>query len=135
MHIVDMVYFWARTMPLRPAVIQPEGILTYRALAQGIESAAEHFARSIPDRAKPVTVSLPSAPKMLIASLGLFRAGFDIIVAGQNELAHIPFANSNTLVYERGKTNSAERTNIVFDEFLARYRRRRTAAKPAVEPA
>jgi acyl-coenzyme A synthetase/AMP-(fatty) acid ligase len=116
MHIVDMVYFWARTMPLRPAVIQPEGILTYRALAQGIESAAEHFARSIPDRAKPVTVSLPSAPKMLIASLGLFRAGFDIIVAGQNELAHIPFADSNTLVYERGKSNSAERTNIVFDE-------------------
>jgi long-chain acyl-CoA synthetase len=116
MHIVDMVYFWARTMPLRPAVIQPEGILTYRALAQGIESAAEHFARSIPDRTKPVTVSLPSAPKMLIASLGLFRAGFDIIVAGQNEIAHIPLADSNTLVYERGKTNSAERTNIVFEE-------------------
>ncbi len=116
MHIVDMVYFWARTMPLRPAVIQPEGILTYQALAQGIESAAEHFARSIPDRAKPVTVSLLSAPKMLIASLGLFRAGFDIIVAGQNEIAHIPLADSNTLVYERGKTNSAERTNIVFEE-------------------
>jgi acyl-coenzyme A synthetase/AMP-(fatty) acid ligase len=115
-NIVDMAYFWARTMPLRPAIIQPEGILTYRALAQGIESAAEHFARSIPDRSKPVTVSLPSAPKMLIASLGLLRAGFNIIVSGQNELDHIPPADSNFLVYERGEKNLADRTNVVFDE-------------------
>ena len=105
-----MVYFWARTMPRHPAVIQPEGILTYRALAQGIESAAEHFARSIADKSKPVTVSLPSAPKMLIASLGLLRAGFNIIVAGKNELPHIPPGDSNTLVYERGET-TLERAN------------------------
>lgn len=111
-----MVYFWARTMPLRPAVIVPEGILTYRALAQGIESAAEHFARSVPDRSKPVTVSVSSAPKMLVASLGLLRAGFDIIVAGQNELIHIPPSDSNTLVYERGGTTLGDRTNVIFEE-------------------
>ena len=104
MHIVDMVYFWARTMPQRPAVIQPDGILTYRALAEGIESAAEHFARNIPDRSKPVTVSLEAPPKMLIASLGLLRAGFNIIVAGKNDLAHIPPGDSDTLVCERGET-------------------------------
>ena len=86
MHIVDMVYFWARTMPQHPAVIQPDGIVTYRALAQGIERAAEHFAGNIPDKSKPVTVSLPSAAKMLIASLGLLRAAFSIIVAGKKEL-------------------------------------------------
>lgn len=111
-----MVYFWARTMPLRPAVIVPQGVLTYRALAQGIESAAEHFARSIPDRSKPVTVALASAPKMLVASLGLLRAGFDIIVSGQSDLAHIAPADSNILVSERGGTNPADRTTIVFDE-------------------
>src|SRR5262249_11704896 len=116
MHLVDMVYFWARTMPLHPAVIQPEGIVTYRALAQGIESAAEHFARNIADRSKPVTVSMPSQAKILTASLGLLHAGCSIIVASPLELAHIPSSDSNTLVYERDRTPLGDRTNIVFDE-------------------
>jgi acyl-coenzyme A synthetase/AMP-(fatty) acid ligase len=116
MHVVDMVYFWARTMPHHLAVIQPEGVITYRALAQGIESAAEHFARCIPDKSKPVTVSLQSPPKMLIASLGLLRAGFSIIVANRPDLAHIPPNDSNTFVYERGETALSDRTNIIFEE-------------------
>jgi len=116
MHIADMVYFWARTMPQHPAVIQPEGVVTYQALAQGIERAAEHFARNIADRSKPVTVSLPSAPKMLIASLGLVRAGYSIIVASPANLAHVLAAESNTLVYEREGTSLGDRTNILFDE-------------------
>ena len=53
---------------------------------------------------------------MLIASLGLLRAGFNIIVAGKNELPHIPPGDSNTLVHERGETTWSERTNIVFEE-------------------
>lgn len=116
MHIVDMIYFWARTMPRRPATIQPEGIVTYAALAQGAESAAEYFARNVVDRAKPVTVSLPSPPKMLIASLGLLRAGYSIIVANPPDLIHVPPSDSGTLIYERGGATLGERTNIVFDE-------------------
>ena len=58
MHIVDMVYFWARTTPQRPATIQMDGIVTYHALAQGIESAAEYFAHNIPDKSKPVAISV-----------------------------------------------------------------------------
>jgi acyl-coenzyme A synthetase/AMP-(fatty) acid ligase len=116
MHIVDMVYFWARTMPQRVAVINPDGVVTYRALAQGIERAAEYFAGTITDKSKPVTELLPSAPKMLIASLGLLRAGFSIIVANTPDLPHIPSSDSNTLVYERGGTTLSDRTNIVFEE-------------------
>ncbi len=116
MHIVDMVYFWARTIPQRPAIIQPNGILTYRALAEGIESAAEHFARNIADRSKPVTVSLGSDPKMLIASLGLLRSGFNIIVASAANLALISPSDSHTLVRERDSATLSDRTNIVFEE-------------------
>ena len=111
-----MIYFWARTIPQRPAIIRPIGITTYGALAHGIERAAAYFAHNLPDRSKPVTVSLPSAPKTLVASLGLLRAGCSIIVADRPELAHIPPSDSNTLVYERGETPLSDRTNIVFDE-------------------
>jgi acyl-coenzyme A synthetase/AMP-(fatty) acid ligase len=116
MHIVDMVYFWARTMPQRPAVIQPDGIVTYRALVQGIESAAEHFARNILDKSKPVVVSIASEPKMLVASFGLLRAGFNIIVAGKGELKHIPPGDATTLVCERGSESLGDRANILFEE-------------------
>ena len=116
MHIVDMVYFWARTIPKHLAVIQPDGVVTYRALAQGIESAAGKFARSIPDKSKPVTVSLPSAVKALIASLGLLRAGYSIIVAHSSDLPHIAARDSNTLVHERDGTTLSDRTNIVFED-------------------
>lgn len=116
MHIVDMIYFWARTTPLRPAVIQPDGILFYRALAEGIEKAAEHFSSSIQDRSKPVAVSLHDAPKMLIASFGLMRAGFDIIVVGSEQVTRIPANDSTTLVTERDGALWTERTNVIFDD-------------------
>ena len=37
MHVVDMVFFWARTEPHRPALIQPEMVTTYQGLADAIE--------------------------------------------------------------------------------------------------
>jgi acyl-CoA synthetase (AMP-forming)/AMP-acid ligase II len=116
MHIVDMIYFWARTMPQRPAVIQHDVTLSYGALAEGIESAAAYFAANIPDKSKPVMVSLSSAPKMLIASFGLLRAGCPIIIGNPQEFAGIPPSESDTRVYERGETAMGDRTNIAFDE-------------------
>lgn len=116
MHIVDMVYFWARSMPLRPALILPEGVITYRSLAQGVERAAEYFARSISDNSKPITVSLQVAPKLLIASLGLQRAGFPVIIATKTEFEHLPSSETNALVHQKGDTFFEGRTNLLFDE-------------------
>ena len=41
-----MVYYWARTMPLRPAIIG-EGIIPYSGLAHAVRSAAKYFAGNI----------------------------------------------------------------------------------------
>src|ERR1700730_15234923 len=101
MHVVDMVYFWARTTPRRPAIIQPDGIITYRALAAAIEAAAEHFTTSIPARGKPVAVSIDSPPRMLVASLALFRAGFSVVPVSNSLFAHLPAADADTLVHAR----------------------------------
>ncbi len=116
MHIVDMIYFWARTMPKHPAIIQPDGIVTYRALAHGIESAARHFAHNILDKSKPVAVSIGNAPRMLVASLGLFRAGFNIVPVTKDLFEHLPADASGTLVYERDGATLDRATNILFDE-------------------
>ncbi len=116
MHIVDMVSFWARTMPRRAAVIQPDGVITYRALAHAIESAAEHFARNIPDRSKPVAVALDNAPKMLAACLGLLRAGYSIALATKSLLEYLGNIGVDTLVHERGGPALTGGSNIQFND-------------------
>jgi acyl-coenzyme A synthetase/AMP-(fatty) acid ligase len=116
MHLVDTIYFWARTTPLQPAIIRADGITSYHALAQGIERAAEYFAQNIIDYSKPVTVSLASAPKILVASLGLLRAGFSIIVATKSELQDLRTSDTFTLIYEKGGAPFDGWTNILFNE-------------------
>src|ERR1700752_4643653 len=93
MHIIDIVYYWARTAPLRPAIIEPSGVVTYARLAQAVEGAAEYFAGNIDDKSRPVAISLPTGSKMLVALLGLLRAGFNVVLAHPSlfkELAAIP---------------------------------------------
>src|SRR5438477_10046944 len=114
MHIVDMVYFWARTIPLRPAIIEPEGVVTYAGLAHGVEAAAEHFARNIADRSRPVAVSLPTGTKTVVAVLALLRAGFDVVLAYKGVLAHLPATGANTLVGDREGDRLSAGSNLEF---------------------
>jgi acyl-CoA synthetase (AMP-forming)/AMP-acid ligase II len=114
--VLEAIYFWARTIPERPAFIQPDGATTYRALINGIERAAEYFARNLPDRSMAIVVSIASPTKTLLACLGLLRANCSAIIIDPRELAHLPPGGSNTLVYERGGTPLNDGTNITFDE-------------------
>jgi len=114
MHIVDMVYFWARTIPLRPAIIEPEGVVTYAGLAHGVEVAAEHFAHTIAERSKPVAVSLPTGTKTVVAVLALLRAGFDVVLAHKAVLGHLSATGANTLVADREGDRLSPGTNVMF---------------------
>jgi acyl-coenzyme A synthetase/AMP-(fatty) acid ligase len=121
MHIVDMVYYWARTIPLRPAVIEPQGVVTYASLAQATELAAEHFARAIVDRSKPVAISTTSNSKMLIAILGLLRAGFSAVLAYKAVIDHLPSVGVDTLVCERDDATLTLGTIVLFDDSWLRF--------------
>jgi len=47
-NLIDTVLFWARIHPRRPAIIQPDMIVTYDAVASAIESVAERIAELNP---------------------------------------------------------------------------------------
>jgi len=116
MHIIDIVYYWARTAPLRPAIIEPSGVITYGQLAQAAESAAEYFAGNIADKSRPVAISIATGSKMLVALLGLLRGGFSVVLANSTvfkELAAIP---ATTLVFERGTPALDGGENIPFND-------------------
>lgn len=116
MQVADMVYFWARTIPRHPAIIRPGGVISYAGLADAIAAAAAHFSRVIPDRDKPVAISMESASGMIVASLGLTSAGFSIVPISKNLLDHVPSTGADTLVHERGGVSLAGGTNILFEE-------------------
>ena len=40
MHVVDMIFFWARTMPAQQAIILPDMVLSYKALADATTAKA-----------------------------------------------------------------------------------------------
>ena len=116
MHVVDMIFYWARTIPRHPAVIRPQGVVTYGALARSVETAADNLSRAILDRDKPVAVAIEDAAAMLAASLGLMRAGFNVVPAAKQLFEHLPQVGTNTLVYERGGATLDGGTNILFEE-------------------
>jgi acyl-coenzyme A synthetase/AMP-(fatty) acid ligase len=116
MNTVDIVYYWARTIPHHPAVIRPEGIVTYGALAQSVETAADNLSRGIFDRDRPVAVAMENAVAMLVACLALMRAGFNVVPASKQLFEHLPQVGVSTLVYERGGATLDGGTNILFED-------------------
>ena len=131
MHIVDMVYFWGRTTPLRPAILEPTGGITYANLAHAVEAAAEHFARAIPDRSKPVAISIRTGSKMLVAMLGLLRAGYNVVLANPSLYKELPAVGANTLVFERDGSPLDGGNNVLFDDsWLSAGAKDRNQSKP-----
>jgi acyl-coenzyme A synthetase/AMP-(fatty) acid ligase len=116
MSIIEITYFWARTIPLRPAVIEPNGAVTYAALAHAVEAAAAHFARNVVDRSKPVAVWMPTGSKMLVAVLGLLRAGFNVVLASRAVIKELPAAGASTVVCERDGPKPDSGGVLLFDD-------------------
>jgi acyl-coenzyme A synthetase/AMP-(fatty) acid ligase len=131
MNIVDMVYYWARATPRRPAVIEAAGTIPYTTLAHAIEASAQYFAANIEEKSKPVAVSVNTGSKMLVALLGLLRAGFDVVLANDAVFKHLSSIGVNTLIFERGGATLTGAVNIPFDDnWLSLGRRAETQTMP-----
>ena len=58
MQLIDMIFYWAKTDPHRSALVQPEMITTYQALADAIVSIGDKVESLNLDRTQPIAVSL-----------------------------------------------------------------------------
>jgi acyl-coenzyme A synthetase/AMP-(fatty) acid ligase len=116
MQIVDAILFWANATPAHPAIIQPQGVQTYRVLADAIMAAAGHFARLELDPAKPVAVSIDDPARMLVACFGLLHAGFGVVPISPGLLPHLPITRADTLVSEHGGAVWPDHTTILFND-------------------
>ena len=116
MNVVDMVDFWGRSQGRHAAIIQPDLTLTYGQLIAAIDSAAEYFSRHDIGKSGPVAVAISNPAKMLVAVLGLFRAGVNVVPAHQAILEHLSSVGVTAMVGERNGIVLSTGTNILFDD-------------------
>jgi acyl-coenzyme A synthetase/AMP-(fatty) acid ligase len=113
--VVDMIFFWARTTPHRIAVLQSSMILTYRALAEGIESIGDRIEQLEFDKQQPVGVSILNPGIALATIFALLRAGYNVAPVGNRRMPFLSGAGVRQLIYDvEGMMTSGGR-NVRFD--------------------
>jgi len=113
--VIDMIRFWGRAAPNRPAVIQPEMVTTYEGLAAAIESISERINRLNLNRREPVAVSLANPSFALATMFALLRAGYSVASINRGLYPHMQSAKLRNLIYDaEGQVLSGGR-NIRFD--------------------
>jgi acyl-coenzyme A synthetase/AMP-(fatty) acid ligase len=114
-HVVDMVFFWAKTEPHRLAIIQPEMVTTFQGLADAIEAICDRIDRLGLDTSEPVAVSIANPSYSLAAIYALFRCGFSVAPVTPALYPHLRSAGIRNLIYDnQGQVLSGGR-NIRFD--------------------
>jgi len=115
MHVVDMVFFWARAEPDRLAIIQPEMVTTFQGLADAVESISDRIDQLGLDTSEPVAVSIANPSYFLATIFALFRCGYSVAPVNAPLLLHLRSAGIRNLIYDtQGQVLSGGR-NIRFD--------------------
>jgi acyl-coenzyme A synthetase/AMP-(fatty) acid ligase len=116
MHITDMIQYWARTAPHRPALIQPELITSYKALADAIETVGHRIGQFGLDRSGAVGVSLLNPAHLIATVFALLRNGYNTALVYPRLYLLLRPAGIRDLIYDsHGQVLSGGR-NIRFDE-------------------
>src|SRR5690349_20474230 len=96
-HVVDMVFFWAKAEPHRLALIQPEMVTSFQGLADAIESIGDRIDRLGLDTAEPVAISIANPSYFLAAIFALFRCGYSVAPVNPPLYPHLRSAGIRNL--------------------------------------
>jgi acyl-coenzyme A synthetase/AMP-(fatty) acid ligase len=99
MHPVDMIFFWARSNPEQPALIQSDLVITYRELANAIESVTGRIAHYGFNKQEPVAVSIQQPIQKLIVCYALMRHGVSIAPVAPRMLPHLRSHDIYNLIF------------------------------------
>jgi len=115
MIIDELISFWARVKPHQPAVIQPDMIITYRALDDAIEFIARRIATLNLDPQRPVAVFIEHPAKQMAVCFALQRAGFIAAPIYHALLPHLRSVGIEDMIYESEAGVLSGGRNIRFD--------------------
>src|SRR5215470_4951931 len=115
MHVVDMVFHWARIDPDRPAIMLPELVTTYAGLADAIDSISNRIDQLGLDPREPVATAIANPALSIAVVFALLRSGFSAVPANRPLIKHLQPNGIRNLIYDvEGFVTSGGR-NIRFD--------------------
>ena len=115
MRVVEMIQFWARTTPHRPAIIQSEMVTTYQGLGEAIKSIGERIDRLNLNKHEPVAVCLANPSFMLATAFALMRGGYGVAPVNTSFYPHLAGAGLRNLIYDTAGQVTSGGRNIRFD--------------------
>src|ERR1700692_1567797 len=116
MHPADMIFFWARSNPEQPALVQPDMVVTYRELAEAIETVSGRIEHYGFNKEEPVAVSIHQPIQKLAVCFALLRRGINVAPISRATLPYLrPSGISNLIFTGEGMMLSGGR-NIRFED-------------------
>jgi long-chain acyl-CoA synthetase len=100
MHAVDMIFYWARAVPHRPAIVQSEMVTTFQGLANAIESVSERIDRLNINKREAVAVSIANPSFMLATCLAVLRSGYSVAPVNAPLYPYLQGAGIRNLIYD-----------------------------------
>lgn len=128
MHPVDMLAYWAAATPARPAIVQPDMVVTYQGLLDAIASIGERIDELGLQRNEPVAVCIEHPAKLLGVSLTLLHRGYSVAPVNRAELLYLQPFGIKTLIYDAQGFLAGSGRNIRFEDS---WLRRPDGAPPA----
>jgi len=130
MYLNDMIFYWARTRPHRPAVIQPDMVTSYQALAEAVDSIGDRIERLSLDRKEPICVSLANPSYFIATVFAVLRRGYSAALVSRTNHPLLQPAGLRNLIYDtEGQMLSGGR-NIRFEQSWLPHAKTRSMAKP-----
>jgi acyl-coenzyme A synthetase/AMP-(fatty) acid ligase len=127
MYLIDMIVYWAKTDPHRHALVQPELITTYKALAEGIESCAARIEQLQLDRDEPIGISIANPAFFAAAAFAVLRSGCSAAMVRAALLPLLRPIGIRNLIYDSQGLMLSGGRNIRFEQSWVSG----TAAPPA----
>jgi len=127
-----MIFFWARSNPEQPALIQPDMVVTYRELAEAIESVAGRVAHYGFNKQEPVAVSIQQPIQKLAVSFALMRHGISVAPVNRAALPHLRSNGIYNVIFTGEGLMLSGGRNIRFEESWLKRDANAAAAKRPV---
>lgn len=134
MRVVEMIQFWARTTPHRPAIIQSEMVTTYQGLGEAIKSIGERIDRLNLNKHEPVAVCLANPSFMLATAFALMRGGYGVAPVNTSFYPHLAGAGLRNLIYDTAGQVTSGGRNIRFDMSWLPEPKAKKTEKPSHRP-
>jgi len=115
MYLIDMIFYWAKTDPHRHALVQPELITTYKALADAIESCAARIEELQLDRGEPIGIAIANPSIFAAAVFAVLCNGYSAAMTRTALLPLLRPIGIRNLIYDSQGLMLSGGRNIRFD--------------------